>query len=117
VKPGDYINVLLPGPVPENWVHVTSVLSAEDLAEFVVHPCHKPGSPQTETGHFFRKESSSTFLVERQDNTVLAHEIGRNEQVNNKGKHALINTAIAKAGWLFYQKVQWKALTDYLVAD
>jgi hypothetical protein len=55
--------------------------------------------------------------VERQDNTVLAHEIGRNEQVNNKGKHALINTAIAKAGWLFYQKVQWKALTDYLVAD
>jgi hypothetical protein len=119
VQLGDYIKVSLPGPVPENWVHVTSVVSAADLAEFTVHPCHEPGGQSTETRHFFRAESSSTFRVERQGNCVMASEIGLEERINNEGdqagEHALVNTAIAEMGWLFYQGIQWKALTDYLV--
>jgi hypothetical protein len=124
-KPGspvqidDYVRISLPGPVPESWVRVTSLVAEENLAEFTVHPCHEPGSQSTETRHFFRQESSSTFRVERQENSVVASEIGRDERINNEGgqagEHALINTAIAEMGWLFYQEIQWKALTDYLV--
>lgn len=118
VETGDYIKVSLPGPVPESWVHVQSVVSAASLAEFTVHPSQEPGNQHTETRHFFRKESSSTFRVEKQGTSVIASEIGRNERINNEGgqagEHALINTAIVEMGWLFYQKNQWKTLTDYL---
>jgi hypothetical protein len=120
VQLGDYIKISLPGPVPENWVHVTSLSLGDTIAEFTVHPSPAPGSQQTETRHFFRKESSSTFRVERHQNSVIASEIGLDERINNEGEqageHALINTAIAEMGWLFYQKIQWKSLTDYLVA-
>ena len=121
-KRGDYIKILLPSPVPENWVIVTHIFQRENIAEFTVSPSTNPqakGKEQEEIQHFFIDEATSTFRVKLQDNKIYAFEIGKNEGINNKGKEAgdrkLINTLIAEGGWAGFQKSQWEKLTDYLV--
>jgi hypothetical protein len=120
-RPGDYIRIELPGPMPENWVQVTDVRSEEKLAEFTVNPSEDPTKqePGKKIEHFFIKEASSTFRLEWQEKRIIASEIGKNEGINNQGEEAggrsLINTLIAAGGWAFFQKVQWEKLTDYLV--
>lgn len=118
----DYMKIILPGPVPENWVVVTDIREAEDLAEFTVSPSSNPtavGEDRKEIKHFFVAEATSTFRVRLQGITLVAEEIGKNEGINNQGKEAadreLINTLIAEGGWAGFQKFQWEKLTDYLV--
>jgi hypothetical protein len=68
--------------------------------------------------HFFGGEATSTFRVELQGNTLVASEIGRDERINNQGNEAggraVVNTLIAEGGWALFQQMQWKKLTDYL---
>lgn len=125
IKPqvNDYIKILLPGPLPENWVIVTDVKENENLAEFTVSPSEDPTKRkknQKEIKHFFIDEATSTFRVELRSNSIYAYEIGKNEGINNQkekeaGKRKFINTIIAEGGWAGFQKIQWKKLTDYLV--
>ncbi|MGV3559089.1 hypothetical protein [Larkinella arboricola] len=115
---GDYIKIVLPAPPLQNWVQVTQLSEENDWAEFVVRPCADPNDKSTETQHFFTEEATSTFRVELEGNTVMASEIGQNERANNQeqaGDRGAINTVVAGTGWLFYQSIQWKTLTDYLV--
>lgn len=122
---GDYIRIELPlpGTLPANWVRVIDIHVTDTEAEFTVVPCANPQPGQTdETApieHFFGPDSNSTFRVERRGNRLLACEIGRNERVNNQdetaGNRGTLNTLIAAGGWAFFQKVQWKNLTEYLV--
>lgn len=117
---GDCIKIILPGPMPENWVRVVDTTTQENRVEFTVQPSKDPRNKQSdEVEHFFHAEASSTFRVELSDTTITASEIGKHEGINNEGPEArdraLINTVIAEGGWLFYQKLQWKSLTDYLV--
>ena len=120
VQVGDYIAIVLPGPVPKNWVRVNNLVMEEDEVAFTVQPC--PDPTENEPGkiaHFFDKTARSTFRLERFGATIRACQIGEHEIINNHdaqaGDRAIINTVIAEAGWLFYQKIQWKLLTDYLV--
>lgn len=128
VAVGDYIKIVLPGPMPENWVRVVDQSVGENRAEFTVQPSPDPGKASSSAGskadpekivHFFSQRARSTFRVEKEGTTLTASEIGQHETINNQqpeaGDRALINTAIAEGGWLFYQKLQWKLLTDYLV--
>ncbi|MGA0558258.1 hypothetical protein ACO2Q8_16480 [Larkinella sp. VNQ87] len=116
---GDSIRIDLPGPVPENWVRVVELVDEENKAGFTARPCADPRETGVETEHFFTDEATSTFWLERQGTALVACQIGENEQTNNHdeqaGGRAVVNTAIAGTGWLFYQKIQWKTLTDYLV--
>ena len=121
-RTGYYIRIDLPGPTPENWVQVTELRQDENMAEFVVHPSRKPEPAQGEQGeikHFFAKEASSTFRVERNGATLTGYEIGRNEAINNQGEEAgdraVANTLIAEGGWAGVQALQWNKLTAYLV--
>ncbi len=121
-KGGYYIRIELPGPTPENWVHVTNYKQEENSAEFTVHPSTKPQpapDEENEIKHFFAKEASSTFKVELNGTTITGYEIGRNEAINNQGEEAgdraLANTLIAEGGWAGIQKLQWDKLTAYLV--
>ncbi|MGV3587731.1 MAG: hypothetical protein ACO1OF_12055 [Adhaeribacter sp.] len=121
-KVGDFVQIILPGPGPENWVTVTNIHEEENLAEFVVSPSPAP-APLTdnteEVKHFFGKEASSTFRVERQANVIKASEIGRSERPNNQGaeagNRAVVNTLVAEGGWAGFQALQWDKLTRYLV--
>jgi hypothetical protein len=117
---GDYVRIVLPGPLPENWVSVTDIKEEEQGAAFTVRPSENPKNPQGEkTEHFFSSEATSTFRVEWEGNTITAYEIGRNERVNNQGEEAggrgIVNTLIAGAGWAGIQDMQWNKLTRYLV--
>jgi hypothetical protein len=118
---GDYIKILLPGPMPENWVKVIDVEEGIDSAEFTVSPSPKPKSKgkSEETDHFFTSDATSTFRVNRKGNIIFGYEIGKDESINNQGEEAAgrewINTLIAQGGWLGFQKVQWEKLTDFLV--
>ncbi|QJW89505.1 hypothetical protein HNV11_09000 [Spirosoma taeanense] len=120
---GDYIRIDLPGPTPENWVRVINRQTDGTMAEFTVMPSTDPMEKgelvQGETEHFFREEARSTFRVEQHGNRIVALEIGQNERINNQdseaGNRAIANTVIAEVGWAFFQKLQWKKLTEYLV--
>ncbi|WP_242928624.1 hypothetical protein [Pontibacter vulgaris] len=118
----NYIKIILPGAAVENWVQVAGIRSEKDLAEFTVHPSQKPAEltdEQEVVKHFFVKEASSTFRVERQGTRLIASEIGKNEAINNQGEEAgnraLLNTLIAEGGWAGVQALQWNKLTAYLV--
>ncbi len=117
---GAYIQISLPGPMPPNWVQVVDIAREPKRVEFTVRPSSEPQQKNgTTIEHFFAQNASSTFRVELIGNTITASEIGKNESINNQepqaGDRAVVNTLIAEGGWLFYQKIQWKHLTDYLV--
>ncbi|MDB5242055.1 MAG: hypothetical protein JWP57_2680 [Spirosoma sp.] len=117
---GDYIHIVLPGPMPENWVQVTNMATEAERVEFTVQPSRDPREPESdEIKHFFQQHARSTFRVELAGTAIKASEIGEDEAINNQGPQAgdrpVINTVVAEGGWLFYQKIQWKLLTDYLV--
>jgi hypothetical protein len=119
---GDFVKILLPGPLPENWVVVTDIQQEEEFAAFTVSPSTSPrakGKEREEIKHFFIDEATSTFLLKLKGTTILASEVGKNEGINNEGQEAgdraLINTLIAEGGWAGFQELQWEKLTDYLV--
>lgn len=120
---GYYIKIILPASGIENWVKISDIKEDADSAEFVVHPSEQPTmqaeGDTKEIKHFFIKEASSTFRVERQGTTLIGYEIGRNEGINNQGEEAgnraLLNTLVAEGGWAGVQALQWDKLTSYLV--
>lgn len=119
---GYYMKIILPASTIENWVQVTEIREEENLAEFTVHPSEKPveiAEDEAEVKHFFTKEASSTFRVTRQGNTIHGYEIGKNEAINNQGEEAgsraVLNTFVAEGGWAIFQQLQWDKLTRYLV--
>ncbi|PKV62817.1 hypothetical protein [Pontibacter ramchanderi] len=121
-KIGDYVKVTLPGAEVENWVQVNNIKTTENMAEFTVQPSSKPNPPADEeavTEHFFTSDATSTFRVEVQGTKLIASEIGKNEYINNQGdesgKRAVLNTLIAEGGWAGFQGLQWDKLTSYLV--
>lgn len=119
---GDYIFINLPGPSPETWVTVLDLQEEETWAEFTVSPSNDPtkkGEEKERVEHFFADEATSTFRVALDGNTLTASEIGKEEGINNRGKQAggreIVNTLIAVGGWMAFQEIQWRKLTDYLV--
>jgi|SRR5690554_4346601 len=126
-KPGsrpevkDYIKIVLPGPVPENWVTVVDAQESNTSAEFTVSPSINPtkrSEEQDEIEHFFIAEATSTFKVQLEGTKISAYEIGKREGINNDrdaGNRKLINTLIATGGWAGVQEFQWNKLTDFLV--
>ncbi|MDQ4141300.1 MAG: hypothetical protein M3142_12360 [Bacteroidota bacterium] len=118
VEIGYFIQIILPGITVENWVQIESIQDEEDSAEFTVHPCPNPNNESEETQHFFVKEASSTFRIERNGTVVRGLQIGKNEKINNQdyqaGNRAFLNTMIAEGGWAGFQDIQWGKLTDYL---
>lgn len=122
IETGYFIKIVLPASTMDNWVQVSAMQDTDTLAEFIVHPSEKPkqlADNNEEVKHFFIKEASSTFRVTREGNTITGYEIGKNEGINNQdeeaGNSALLNTLVAEGGWALFQELQWDKLTKYLV--
>ncbi|QMU28909.1 hypothetical protein [Adhaeribacter radiodurans] len=115
---GYFIQIILPGITVENWVQIEDIQEDENSSQFTVHPCSNPNNGSAETQHFFVKEASSTFRIERQGNVLRGYQIGKNEKINNQnyqaGSRSFLNTLIAAGGWAGFQDIQWGKLTDYL---
>jgi hypothetical protein len=117
---GWYINIILPGPFPPNWVIIDHVQEEALFAEIKVSPCPSPLKEDKEaTDHFFTQEASNTFRVELQGTTLVAMELGRDETINNRGKEAgdrtIVNTIVAEGGWMGVNRIQWDKIVDYFV--
>lgn len=117
-KVGQYIKISGPGPIPESWVMIHEIFEGFDTAEFIVRPSHNPTGSETYTENFFTSESTGSFRITLKDNLLSAYKIGRNE-IANTGKEAggkeFENKLAAESTWMFFQKYQWKPLTEYLI--
>ena len=121
---GDYIRIDLAGPGPRSgdgydWVRIEEIIDnsfAQGETEsfgFRVRPADNPFSTNDETSHFYTSDATSTFMIERKGNTVIASEMGRNEIPNTgteKVADKVRNAVIATGGMLGLSVAQWKLL-------
>jgi hypothetical protein len=117
---GDHLRILIPGPMPENWVEVIDLKRSENVASFTVKPDLDPQERfEKDVEHFFSDNARSTFKVERKGKVIEGCEIGESEDINNDGVKAgrrkVVNIISAEAGWVIFQEIQWRKLADYLV--
>lgn len=127
VQKGDYFKIDIPGPGSSagdgyDWVHVEDLNEvAQDDVNSIglrVRPSKNPLSNDDSIAHFYSEESTSTFIVTREDKQVTATIYDRNTKPNtdtttvmDKIRHAVAGiTAIAG-----FSKLQWKGLANGLV--
>lgn len=116
---GDYIKIHLPTSRREkfDWVRIEKV-SEEHPDDYTsriqiqVRPSEPP-TPQQETEHFFSKEATSSFFVERKGKRLSAEVRGRNELPNLQAPGLLNkvrNAFIALGAMAGLNTPQWAAL-------
>lgn len=127
---GDYVQIDIPGPGPQagdghDWVQVEAVedsknTSADEMTLMRVRPASSPLNDQGDVAHFLDDKATSTFVVFRLGDRVVAEIFGSNETVNSES-HGLLdkvrNVATAVASWLGFSDVQWKSLAKAIVAQ
>ncbi|WP_443947001.1 hypothetical protein ACJVDH_07790 [Pedobacter sp. AW1-32] len=124
---GDFIRIDIPGPGPVSgngfdWVHVEALQQQndddQDLVEMRVRPCPNPINEDEDVAHFLDKQASSTFVVRREANRVLAEEHGRNEVANTSTTRLIDdarNLIVGAAAMLGLSYPQWKLLIKGLL--
>lgn len=123
-REGDYFRIDIPGPGPSagngyDWVRVELI---EDYANpgldtescgMKLRASAQPGRDEYDTAHFFRKEATSSFIICRKGNTVVASYHGRNEVPNtstNKTTDNLRNVIISMGAFAGLSEMQWSVL-------
>jgi hypothetical protein len=120
---GRYLRIDIPGPGPKtgdgyDWVRVELV---EDKSEaegqaytgMRVRACSNPGNTCHDTAHFFQEHATSTFIIERNGNTVTSFYYGRNEIPNTDTDSTvdkIRNAVIASGALAGLSEAQWTAL-------
>lgn len=118
---GDYIKIHLPSSREDkfDWVRIESIEEQRpddytSRIRMTVRPSDPP-MPQDQTEHFFSKEATSNFFVERKGRTISAMVKGRNElpNVNTSGiLNKIRNAVVAVAAMAGLNVPQWKALAQ-----
>jgi len=123
-----YIDLPAPGTLAGDgldWVQVENIDDAEDAnaeSEYIaitVRPVTNPRHPTEEVAHFYGRNSTSTFIVERYLNHVSAAVHGRNETTNTDGTgiyDTIRNTIVALTARAGISGPQWKALVKGLLS-
>ena len=108
-----------------DWVRIEAVEEMEDEQnnyEFVaikVRPCSSPLNDLPQVAHFFSEESTSSFVVQRKNQEVIAAVFGRNEKPNpqSEGVMNYIRNALVAVGAITgVANIQWKSLVKGLLA-
>lgn len=124
----DFLKIDIPGPGPaagngHDWVKVetieeNSVPGMDDSLAMRLRACSNPNTEDEAIAHFFDAEATSTFIVQRKENTVTVSYHGRNE-VPNTSNVALIdkvrNTVVALGAKAGFSELFWKALVKGLL--
>lgn len=127
VEKGDYLRIDIPGPGSKegdgyDWVLV------EDLKEikkpslqsvgFRVRPNENPFGKKNETAHFYSKETTSTFIVTRENVTVFSWIVDRNLLPNTESESVVDkvrDVVVGASGIAGFSKLQWQGLADGLI--
>ena len=116
---GDYIRIHLPASAADkfDWVRIESIEEQKlhsnlNFIQMRVRPSDPPKEKE-ETEHFFSKEATSSFILERTGRKVKASVRGRNElpNVNTEGLIDKIRNIFIGLGAMFgLNYPQWKGL-------
>jgi len=127
---GFHFKIDVPGPGSGtgggfDWVQVEAIEEGSDVSqdrEFIVmrvRPATNPYTPETDVAHFFSERATSSFLVMRENNTVTAAVLARNEVANTTNNTSLIdklrNAVVGMGAALGLSNPQWKSLVNGLL--
>jgi len=129
VQKGDFFKIDVPGPGPVSgggydWVSIEAIEdqsntdAEEEYFAMKVRPASAPINDETEVAHFFDDVATSSFVVSRNQNTVIAGVYGRNEIPNiniDKTVDKARNTVMALSAIAGFSKLQWKNLVTALI--
>lgn len=125
---GNYLRINIPA-IPGSaagggydWVKVEKIEEQQtEDPEFIamrVRPSVPPFYNKEEVAHFFTRDATSTFCVERKGRKVKAAVYGRNEKPNTKVHsffNKLRNLFVAAGAIIGLNKPQWKSLVKGLL--
>jgi hypothetical protein len=126
-RTGDYFRIDIPGPGSVtgegyDWVRVeetiSQVLPNSERYGFRVRPARNPANDEENIAHFFSAASTSTFIVYREGEKIIAAVFDRNIQPNkdaDKMIGKIRDLMTGSAGMLIFSKLQWKNLTEGLL--
>lgn len=125
---GNLIRIDIPGPGTitgkgYDWVRIEQIGKneegeTEEWFGFRVRPSSSPVNSDEAIAHFFSKSSTSTFIVRRVENRVIAEMHGRNETPNSSNDtliDGIRNTIVGWSAKMGLSYPQWKFLMDGLV--
>lgn len=120
---GDYIKIDIPGPShpggQHDWVKVEDIRyempdNKNEMMFLKLQPASAPNETRTEKPmHFFEEESSSSFILKREDHEIIISYHGRNEVKNTDTEQPLENARnwlIGLSAMLGFSDLQWKSL-------
>lgn len=120
---GYYIQIDIPGPGSNagngyDWVEIEKIIdqrnsnAENELVGIRVRACSNPTNRNNDTAHFFTDDATSTFIIERKNETIYARYFGRNEVINNETNtpDTIRNSLIGMAAKFGFSEIQWKAL-------
>jgi hypothetical protein len=126
-KLNDYIKINIPGPGNSagdgyDWVMVEAIEEntlpdAESSFAIRLRSSRNPAHLEKGTAHFFNENATSTFIVKKEGNIVMASYHGRNEVPNIDGQitDKIRNTVVASGAALGLSELHWKALLKGLL--
>ena len=94
---GDLLKIEAPG-MSRFFVQVKDAKNEKDNVEFTVAPTRDPQAIAEETSHFFEKESTRTFSLQRDGKQVRFTTLGRNEKLNTGNQSGYNSTMNAVQG-------------------
>lgn len=121
---GDYIRIDIPGPGGTegrsfDWTKIDKVdFNSPDRLLIQCRPSPDPKKiNSTKIAHFYCDRSTSTFVIEKRENSLMAAVYGRNESPNLKSGfiNSARNVMIAIGGVFGFSKIQWKCLVDGMI--
>ena len=127
VEKGDYLRIDIPGPGSKegngfDWVLVEELKELEKASlqsvGFRVRPNENPFGKKNETAHFYSKETTSTFIVTRENATVFSWIVDRNLLPNTESASVVdkVRDVVVGAGGIAgFSQLQWQGLADGLI--
>jgi hypothetical protein len=122
--PGDHFRIDIPAPgsltgAGSDWVRIEKIEEERESVVMQVRPATNPRNEAGDIAHFFSGEATSSFIVRREGNEVIAGVHGRNEKPNTNTETVtdkLRNALVATGAIGGFSKLQWKGLVKGLVA-
>lgn len=122
VEKGDLVRIDIPGPGSQagegyDWVQIEAIefqsTPYRNHYSFRVRPTQNPSKKKEGIAHFYSKESTSTFMVKQNKNTVSVAIYDRNTKPNVNAESSMNNVRdaiVGTAGILGFSKFQWTKL-------
>ena len=127
VNKGDYLRINIPGPGNKegdgyDWVVVEELKEINkgsfQSAGFRVRPTENPFGKKNETAHFYSNETTSSFIITRENVKVVSWIVDRNMLPNTDAESIvdkLRDVMVGVSGIAGFSKVQWQGLADGLL--